>query len=188
METVPATKSDVRYSPFLSLFSSAACPLGKIVLTKMPMLPLGESRPPTMENPRDFLPRPFSNATVCTDMARLLGRRGSVELSPLGSEFDGDGSFTAPGGHESLWPAAACRLALYGDLLLGTEGVDKVSTSSCFCGEDASLGMRLEFLPPCSWESSGSMWMSFDLYISAKKVESPHSLTSVAEAYLTSGG
>lgn len=74
------------------MFSSAAWPFGKMVLTKMPMLPLGESRPPTMEKPRDLRPRPFSNTTVCTDMDRLLGRRGRVELRPRGSDLEGDGS------------------------------------------------------------------------------------------------
>ena len=42
-----------------------AWPLGKMVLTKMPMLPFGESLPPTTLKPRPFLPGPFSNAMVC---------------------------------------------------------------------------------------------------------------------------
>ena len=41
-----------------------AWPFGKIVLTYIPMLPLGESFPPTMENPRLFCPGPFSNFTA----------------------------------------------------------------------------------------------------------------------------
>ena len=44
--------------------SSAACPEGRTVLTKIPIIPLGESRPPTIENPRLFLPGPFSKVTV----------------------------------------------------------------------------------------------------------------------------
>lgn len=39
--------------------SSAACPLAKIVLTKIPIFPLGESRPPTMLKPSDFIPTPL---------------------------------------------------------------------------------------------------------------------------------
>lgn len=42
---------------------SAAWPLLKIVLTKMPMSPRGESRPPTMLNPRPFPPADFVNRT-----------------------------------------------------------------------------------------------------------------------------
>lgn len=38
---------------------SAACPLTKIVLTKIPMLPFGESFPPTIEKPNDFIPAPL---------------------------------------------------------------------------------------------------------------------------------
>ena len=60
--------------PSLSLPSSAACPLGKIVFTNIPMLPFGESLPPTTEKPRLFLPRPFSKMTVLTLSARLRGR------------------------------------------------------------------------------------------------------------------
>jgi hypothetical protein len=37
-----------------------------MVLTKMPMLPLGESLPPTTLKPSPFRPGPFSNATVCS--------------------------------------------------------------------------------------------------------------------------
>ena len=35
-----------------------------MVLTKMPMIPFGESLPPTMLKPRLFLPAPFSNTIV----------------------------------------------------------------------------------------------------------------------------
>ncbi len=52
------------YLPSLIVPWSAAWPLGKIVLTKIPIFPLGESRPPTTLNPRPFFPGPFSNATV----------------------------------------------------------------------------------------------------------------------------
>ncbi len=55
--------------PSLRVPSSAACPLGKMDLTKMPMLPRGESLPPTTLNPRPFLPTPFSKTTFCrTDL------------------------------------------------------------------------------------------------------------------------
>ena len=60
------------YLPSCSLPSSAAWPVGKIVLTKMPILPFGESRPPTMENPRLFFPGPFSNTTVWNELGRVL--------------------------------------------------------------------------------------------------------------------
>lgn len=42
---------------------SAACPVAKIVLTKMPISPRGESRPPTMLNPSDFFPMPLLKQT-----------------------------------------------------------------------------------------------------------------------------
>ena len=35
-----------------------------MVLTKIPMIPLGESLPPTMLKPRLFFPGPFSNARL----------------------------------------------------------------------------------------------------------------------------
>ena len=60
------------YLPSWSLPSSAAWPVGKMVLTKMPILPFGESRPPTMENPRLFFPGPFSNTTVWNELGRVL--------------------------------------------------------------------------------------------------------------------
>jgi len=71
--------------PSLRVPSSAACPLGKMDLTKMPMLPRGESLPPTTLNPRPFLPTPFSKTTFCrrdletvfmfvTDVAEKLAR------------------------------------------------------------------------------------------------------------------
>ena len=62
--------------PSLSTPLSAAWPTGKMVLTKMPMLPLGESIPPTTLNPSPFLPGPFSNMTVCRDMDSDLGLGG----------------------------------------------------------------------------------------------------------------
>ena len=37
-----------------------------MVLTKIPMLPFGESLPPTTLNPSPFLPGPFSKVTVWT--------------------------------------------------------------------------------------------------------------------------
>ena len=55
------------YKPSWSLPFSAAWPVGKIVLTKMPILPLGESLPPTIEKPKLFLPGPFSKMTVWND-------------------------------------------------------------------------------------------------------------------------
>ena len=55
------------YEPSWSLPLSAAWPVGKIVLTKMPMLPLGESLPPTIEKPKLFLPGPFSKMIVWND-------------------------------------------------------------------------------------------------------------------------
>ena len=61
-----------KYKPSWSLPSSAAWPVGKMVLTKMPILPFGESRPPTMENPRLFFPGPFSNTTVWNELGRVL--------------------------------------------------------------------------------------------------------------------
>lgn len=66
--------------PSLSVPSSTACPVGNMVLTKIPMLPLGESRPPTIENPSPFLPWPFSKTTVWKERLRDFGLRGSVEV------------------------------------------------------------------------------------------------------------
>lgn len=43
--------------------SSAACPFAKTVFTKMPMLPRGEPRPPTILKPSTFFPDPFSYFT-----------------------------------------------------------------------------------------------------------------------------
>ncbi len=65
--------------PSLMLPWSMACPTGKIVLTKMPMDPLGESMPPTTLKPRPFRPGPFSNSTVRICIERDLGRRGIWE-------------------------------------------------------------------------------------------------------------
>lgn len=48
----------------MSLPSSAACPVGRMVFTNIPMIPFGESLPPTMLKPRLFLPAPFSNTIV----------------------------------------------------------------------------------------------------------------------------
>ena len=53
-------------SPSWRVPSSAACPFGKIDLTKMPMSPRGESLPPTTLKPRPFLPLPFSNTRFWT--------------------------------------------------------------------------------------------------------------------------
>jgi len=53
-------------SPSFRVPSSAAWPLGKIDLTNMPMLPRGESLPPTTLKPRPFLPLPFSKTTFWT--------------------------------------------------------------------------------------------------------------------------
>lgn len=50
--------------PAWSVPSSAACPEGKTVFTKIPMFPLGESRPPTMLKPKDFIPGPLKKAIV----------------------------------------------------------------------------------------------------------------------------
>lgn len=66
--------------PSLSVPSSAAWPLGKIVFTKIPMFPFGESLPPTMENPSPFLPWPFSKTTVWKERLRDFGLRGSVDV------------------------------------------------------------------------------------------------------------
>ena len=66
--------------PSLTVPWSAACPLANIVLTNMPICPLGESRPPTTENPSPFFPGPFSNVTVinwvccCKLLSELLRR------------------------------------------------------------------------------------------------------------------
>ena len=60
-----STIHKVLRSPSLSLPSWLAWPVGRMVLTKMPMLPFAESRPPTIEKPRDFFPWPFSNTTWC---------------------------------------------------------------------------------------------------------------------------
>ena len=66
--------------PSLTVPWSAACPLANIVLTKMPICPLGESRPPTTEKPSPFFPGPFSNVTVinwvccCKLLSELLRR------------------------------------------------------------------------------------------------------------------
>ena len=50
--------------------SSAAWPEGKIDLTKMPMLPLGLSLPPTTLKPRPLLPGPLVKVAlwmvICT--------------------------------------------------------------------------------------------------------------------------
>ena len=60
-------------SPSLRDPVSAAWPTGNIVLTKMPMLPLGESIPPTTLKPRPFLPPPFSKYTEWRVMERDFG-------------------------------------------------------------------------------------------------------------------
>lgn len=54
----------IAFSPARSVPSSAACPEGKTVFTKIPIIPLGESLPPTMLNPRDFIPGPLKKSTV----------------------------------------------------------------------------------------------------------------------------
>ena len=64
------------HRPSLSVPKSSACPTGKMVLTKIPMLPLGESMPPTTLNPSPFFPGPFSNSTVAICIDSDLGRRG----------------------------------------------------------------------------------------------------------------
>lgn len=46
---------------------------------KMPNAPLGLSRPPTIVNPSDFLPGPFSKVTVWKVHSELFGLRGSVQ-------------------------------------------------------------------------------------------------------------
>lgn len=66
------------HPPSLRLPSSAACPEWNTVFTKIPMLPFGESRPPTTLNPRDFLPGPLWNVTVKRDSDRDFGLLGSV--------------------------------------------------------------------------------------------------------------
>ena len=58
--TIILAPPSLHHSPSLRLPVSAACPRGKIVLTKMPILPFGESIPPTTLKPRPFLPPPFS--------------------------------------------------------------------------------------------------------------------------------
>ena len=58
------TQHGLEISPSCSFPSSAACPVGRMVLTKIPIMPLGESRPPTMLKPRLFFPGPFSKTSV----------------------------------------------------------------------------------------------------------------------------
>uniref|UniRef100_A0A8W7PDS8 Uncharacterized protein n=1 Tax=Anopheles coluzzii TaxID=1518534 RepID=A0A8W7PDS8_ANOCL len=51
-----------------------------MLLMKIPSAPRGLSRPPTIVKPSDFLPGPFSNATVWNEQrADDLGLRGSVQ-------------------------------------------------------------------------------------------------------------
>ena len=50
--------------PSNNLPFSAACPVGRMVFTNIPIIPFGESRPPTILNPKLFLPCPFSKTTV----------------------------------------------------------------------------------------------------------------------------
>lgn len=69
-------------SPSRRVPSSAAWPDSKMVLTKMPMLPLGESWPPTMLKPSDLWPAPFWKMTVNRLMDRDLGLRGRVPNAP----------------------------------------------------------------------------------------------------------
>ena len=52
------------FLPACKVPSSAACPVGNTVLTKMPIFPLGESRPPTILKPRDFMPGPLKKVTI----------------------------------------------------------------------------------------------------------------------------
>ena len=68
------------YPPSLRLPSSAACPEWNTVFTKIPILPFGESRPPTTLNPRDFLPGPLWNVTVKRDSDKDFGLLGSVPV------------------------------------------------------------------------------------------------------------
>jgi hypothetical protein len=56
-----------------------------MLLTKIPMSPLGESFPPTTVNPRGFLPPPFSKTIVIAVRQEDLGRLGRVQK-------DGDSS------------------------------------------------------------------------------------------------
>ena len=73
--------------PSLSPGFSAAWPSGNIVLTKIPMEPLGESIPPTTLKPSPFLtPGPFSNSTLWTVTPENWWRRG-ILLFLMGSGF-----------------------------------------------------------------------------------------------------
>lgn len=76
--------------------SSAACPFASIVLTKIPKAPFGESRPPTIVNPKDFFPGPFSSITVWKVQIVERGLRGRVQkfvVSAWGLEGNGDSLF-----------------------------------------------------------------------------------------------
>jgi len=49
------------FVPSFNDLCSMACPTGKIVFMKIPILPLGESIPPTTLNPSPFLPTILKN-------------------------------------------------------------------------------------------------------------------------------
>lgn len=65
--------------PSFKSCDSAAWPVGKIVFTKIPMLPFGESMPPTILKPKDLKPGPLWKMIVVndTDNDLGLGNRGS---------------------------------------------------------------------------------------------------------------
>jgi hypothetical protein len=65
--------------PALRRPSSAACPPGRMLFTKMLSAPRGESRPPTIVKPRPFFPLPFSNMIVWKEQTDDRGRRGNVQ-------------------------------------------------------------------------------------------------------------
>jgi hypothetical protein len=69
----------IKNLPALRRPSSAACPPGRMLFTKMLRAPRGESRPPTIVKPSPFFPLPFSNMTVWNEQTDDRGRRGNVQ-------------------------------------------------------------------------------------------------------------
>jgi hypothetical protein len=76
------------------------------VLTKMPIDPLGESRPPTMLNPRLFLRDPLENVTSQMAVESERERRNWADppstRSPLDIDVEVDGIIISPEVEASL--------------------------------------------------------------------------------------
>ena len=129
-------------SPALSWPLSMACPLGMMLLMKIPRAPRGLSAPPTMVNPRDFLPGPLAKATDRNVHWELvLVRRGRVQ------KFEGD---------FLLW-----SLSMLTVILVGSTGASQIFSFDCDFSLSLSSSQRFEMLMA---HSSGlSNLLTFDL-------------------------